>query len=421
MASKTRPDRTPDALCLTREEIEGLSGELEAYCAIFRPLFARREQRDWMEVYLEGLVTPSIERKSIEPMILAIKGADDNAVRAAQQFIGAGAWDDDVILARHRVEVAVTMGEPDGVLTLDGSDFPKQGKESVGVKRQYCGQLGKRANCQAGVFLGYVSSKGYTLLDRRLYLPKEWVDSPLYAERREKCGVPRDLEFRTKNKLAWDMIESLQREDSLPHRWVACDEAFGRDTGLLDQIAGSGLWYFAEIPKDTRVWVGRPATEVPEWKGRGPKPQRSRVLEGQPETQGVEDLAASIAVEDWTRCAIKEGTKGPIIADFFAIQVAAVREDLPGPDVWLVLRRNAETGEVKYFVSNAPADTPLSTLVRTAGLRWPIETCFEEGKQYLGMGDYEVRTWKGWHHHMTLCLLAHHFLVRTQQNLKKKQ
>jgi SRSO17 transposase len=308
---------------------------------------------------------------------------------------------------------------PRELLTLDGSDFPKQGKESVGVKRQYCGQLGKRANCQAGVFLGYVSSKGYTLLDRRLYLPKEWVDSSDYAGRRERCGVPDGLEFRTKNELAWDMIESLQRERSLPHRWVACDEAFGRDSSLLDHIAGSGLWYFAEIPKNTRVWVERPATEVPVWKGRGRKPQRSTVLEGQPEAEVVADLAASFSGEAWTRCSIKEGTKGPIIADFIAARVTAVRDDLPGPDVWLVLRRNAETGEVKYFLSNAPADTPLSILVRIAGLRWPIETCFEEGKQYLGMGDYEVRTWKGWHHHMTLCILAHHFLVRAQHKFKK--
>lgn len=418
---KTSPIGTPEGLSLTREEIESIADELGAYCAIFAPLFARREQRDWAGVYLEGLVTPSIERKSIEPMILAIKGADANAVRGAQQFIGAGAWDDDVILERHRAEVAVTLGEEDGVLTLDGSDFPKQGKESVGVKRQYCGQLGKRANCQAGVFLGYVSSTGYTLLDRRLYLPKEWVGSPLYAGRREKCGVPRGLAFRTKNELAWDMIESLQREGSVPHRWVACDEAFGRDTVLLDRMAGVGLWYFAEIPKDTRVWVERPATEVPVWKGRGRKPQCSKVLEGQPEAQEVANLAAVAAGEAWTRCSIKEGTKGPIIADFLAVRVAAVRDALPGSDVWLVFRRNTETGEVKYFLSNAPADTPLSTLVRMAGLRWPIETCFEEGKQYLGMGDYEVRTWRGWHHHMTLCLLAHHFLVRAQQKFKKNR
>jgi len=419
MATQTDPIETTVALSLTREDIQGLGEELRAYHAIFAPLFARKEQREWAAVYLEGLVTPSIERKSIEPMVLAIQGVDGNAVRAVQQFIGAGAWEDDVILQRHRAEVAVTLGEEDGVLTVDGSDFPKQGKESVGVKRQYCGQLGKRANCQAGVFLGYVSSQGFTLLDRRLYLPVEWIRSPQYAERREKCGVPPGVAFRTKNELAWEMIESLAREGSVPHRWVAFDEAFGRDSVLLDRIAGLGLWYFAEVPQDTRAWLQRPATEVPAWSGRGRKPTHPRIVEGQPEAQAVSDLAAACSGQAWTRCAIKEGTKGPILADFLALRGTAVREDLPGPEVWLVLRRNTETGEVKYFLSNAPADTPLSTLARIAGLRWPIETCFEEGKQYLGMGHYEVRTWKGWHHHMTLCLLAHHFLVRAQQRLKK--
>lgn len=419
MAIQTDPSETTIALSLTREEIQGLGEQLRAYHAIFAPLFARKEQREWAAVYLEGLVTPSIERKSIEPMVLAIQGADGNAVRAVQQFIGAGAWEDEGILRRHRAEVAVTLGEEEGVLTLDGSDVPKQGKESVGVKRQYCGQLGKRANCQAGVFLGYVSSQGFTLLDRRLYLPEEWVRSAQYAERREKCGVPSDVAFRTKNELAWDMLESLARERSVPHRWVACDEAFGRDTVLLDRIAGLGLWYVAEVPKDTRVWLERPATDVPAWSGRGRKPTHPRVLEGQPEAKAVSDLAASCAREVWTRCSIKEGTKGPIIADFFALRVISVRQDLPGSEVWVVFRRHTETGEVKYFLSNAPADTPLSTLVRIAGLRWPIETCFEEGKQYLGMGHYEVRSWKGWHHHMTLCLLAHHFLVRAQHKLKK--
>ena len=416
----TETIEAPALLSFTPEEINALVEELQAYHGIFSPLFARREQREWAAVYLRGLVSPCAERKSIEPMILGINGADLNAVRAAQQFVSAGAWDDTAILQRHWVEVDATLGEQDGVAIVDGSDFPKQGKESVGVKRQYCGQLGKRANCQAGVFLGYASSKGYTLLDRRLYMPKEWLTWSEYAERRNKCGVPDDLAFQTKNELAWDMIESLHRQKLVRCRWLACDEAFGRDTALLDQITSLGLWYFAEVPLNTWVWPERPATEIPPWSGRGRKPQRQKLLEGQPSAQSVCDLAASLPSQVWTRCSIKEGTKGPIVADVHAMRATSVRSKLPGSDVWVVFRRNVETGVIKYFLSNAPADTPLSTLIRIAGLRWPIETCFEEGKQHLGMGDYEVRTWTGWHHHMTLCLLAHHFLVQAQQRLKKK-
>jgi SRSO17 transposase len=408
-----------EPLCFSESELRAVVEEVHDYHAIFAPLYARREQRQWGELYLQGLVSPDIERKSIEPMVLTIQGANINAVRAVQQFVGAGAWDDGVILKQHRREVQATLGEEDAVITLDGSDFPKQGKESVGTKRQHCGELGKTANCQAGVFLGYVSRKGYTLVDRRLYVPEEWVRSPAYQERREKCGVPKDLVFRTKNELAGEMIEALVAQAALTCRWVACDEAFGCDTGLLDRIAAVGLWYFAEVPENTRVWTKRPIAQVPTWCGRGRKPKRPVIPEGQPSPRAVSEIAQRLPTQSWSRHTIKEGSKGPIVADFAALRVVAVRDALPGPDVWLVLRRHLETGEVKYYLCNAPAETSLDELVRISGLRWPIETCFEEGKQHLGMGDYEVRSWAGWHHHMTLCILAHHLIVRVQLKLKK--
>ena len=171
------------------------------------------------------------------------------------------------------------------MLTLDGSDFLKQGQESVGVKRQYCGEVGKRANCQAGVFLGYASHKGYTLLDRRLYLPHEWVEDEAYAERRRRCGVPTDMPFKTKPTLGWEMIQAVQQAGTLRCRWVTCDEAFGRDTDCLDRVAELGLWYFAEVPHDTQVWRQRPATAVPAWSGQGRKPTRTRVLAGEADTR----------------------------------------------------------------------------------------------------------------------------------------
>ena len=174
---------TTPVMELRPQDVENLVEELQAYHAIYSPLFQRREQRDWSAAYLRGLLL-AIPRKSIEPMMLALKGADPNAIRAMQQFVGDGAWSDDAILKRHWREVDDTLGDEDGVLTLDGSDFLKQGQESVGVKRQYCGEVGKRANCQAGVFLGYASYSGYTLLDRRLYLPREW------GGRRRLCRTP---------------------------------------------------------------------------------------------------------------------------------------------------------------------------------------------------------------------------------------
>jgi SRSO17 transposase len=403
---------------LSPYDIDNLVDELRAYHAIYSPLFQRREQREWAADYLHGLLL-DIPRKSIEPLVLALRGDDANAIRGMQQFVGAGAWSDQPILEHHWGEVDQTLGDEDGVLILDGSDFLKQGRESVGVKRQYCGEVGKRANCQAGVFLGYASYAGYTLLDRRLYLPQEWVEDDSYADRRRTCGVPHDITFKTKPELGWDMIRAVVDHQVLRCRWVTCDEAFGRDSALLDQVASSGLWYFAEVPQDTRAWRLRPETAVPQWSGRGRKPTRARLCPGQAEAEEVKAVAAGLPSAQWSRQLIKEGSKGPLVADFAVSRVVAVRAGLPGPEVWLVLRRNLATGELKTYVCNAPVATSLQTLARLSGMRWPIETCFEAGKQYLGLGHYEVRSWRGWHHHMTLCLLAHFFLVRQQQRLKK--
>jgi len=409
---------TAPAMELTSQDIAALLDDLRTYHAIYSPLFQRREQRTWAANYLQGLLL-EIPRKSIEPMILALGGADAKAVRAMQQFISDGRWDDAPILRRHWQAVDTTLGEEDGVLTVDGSDFLKQGQESVGVKRQYCGEVGNRANCQAGVFLGYASRHGYALLDRRLYLPREWVEDEAYAERRRKCGVPADVTFQTKLALARDMIDAVCQAKTLRCRWVTCDEAFGRDTVFLDQVASSGLGYFAEVPHDTHVWRQRPKTIVPVWSGHGRKPSRRRLGPGQAASETVSVLAQALPVANWACHLIKEGSKGPMVADCAALRVVAVRDGLPGPEVWLVLQRSVTSGEWKTYLCNAPAATPLGTLVRLSGMRWPIETCFEEGKQHLGMGAYEVRSWRGWQHHMTLCLLAHFFLVWVRLRLKK--
>jgi SRSO17 transposase len=281
-----------------------------------------------------------------------------------QQFMSEGSWDDTATLHRHWQEVDRDLGEDDGVRLLDGSDFLKQGCESVGVKRRYCGELGKQANCQAGVFLGYASRKGYTLLDRRLYSPQELVTEAAYVERRRRCGAPEEITLTTKPRLGLERRRAIRQASPLRCRWVIGDEAFGRATDRPDRIAEIGLWSFAEVPHDTRVWPQRPAIGLSPGRGRAPPPTHVRLEEGEAEPATVVQLAAMLPRKCWRRRTIKAGSQGPLVARLSRLQVIAVREGLPGPAVWLMLCYHARTGELKTYLGNAPAQTSLATLVR---------------------------------------------------------
>ena len=368
---------------LAIQDIQDLVEELRAYHALYSPLFQRREQRIAAHTYLQGLLA-TLPRKSIEPMVLAVDGVAPQAVRAMQAFISEGMWNDAQLLHQHWKEVETEWGADDGVLLVDGSDVPKQGVHSVGVKRQYCGELGKRANCQAGVFVGYVSSQGYTMLDRRVYVPAEWLTDDAYAARRMQCGLPPELTFHTKPALAQEMLAAVVQTQALRCRWVVADEAFGGNPDFLDGGARLGLWYFTAVPHTTRVWWERPATHVPPGRGRGCRPQRERLGEGAPAACTVMEVAAALPAEAWTRQTIQEGSQGPVVAACAALRVVAVRDALPGPDVWLVLRRHLDTGEVKTYLCNAPVGTALATQVRLSGLRWPIETAVKTASNCWG-------------------------------------
>ncbi|MCA1598662.1 MAG: IS701 family transposase [Chloroflexi bacterium] len=396
-------------------DLESIGEDLVAYHARFAPLFARQEQRDWAAVYLRGLLVADVPRKNVEAMALRLLGAGpgaDRRVRALQHFVGEGAWEDDAILAEHQRYVDETLGEADGVLIIDGSDVPKQGTHSAGVARQWCGASGKKDNCQAGVFLGYASRKGATLLDRRLYLPAAWFTEE-YQERWRACAIPAGTPFQTKRELAVDLVTRVVQRERLRARWAVCDEGFGDDPALLARLEALGLHYLAEVPCNTQVWpVHDPATGQPR-----PAPQQWIP----PQKASRAQLPAAA----WQRYRILEGSKGPLVADFAAVRAVAVRDRLPTAEVWVVLRRKVDgppdVPVLKYYLSNAPADTPLETLVWVSGMRWPIESCFAECKGELGLDHYELRFWPGWHHHMTLVLLAHHFLIRLQARLDQRE
>jgi SRSO17 transposase len=382
--------------------------ELKAFHRSFSPLFQRKEQRHWSHMYMQGQLL-NLERKAIEPMARALEGGN---VQAMQQFISAGAWADERILHAHQAEVAETLGEPDGVVILDGCDFPKQGDDSVGVGRQYCGPLGKVANCEASVVLAYVSSKGYTLIDRRLYLLAEWFADD-HRERWEKCGIPDGTPFQTKPQLAWAMLEPLRARGIVPFQWVTMDEEYGRDTALLTHLDNAGLYFMAEVPHSTRGWRQRPKTALPPAPVTGRAPTRVRVVPGTPKPRRADEWAKVLPGKAWQRFTLKEGTKGPLVVEIAALRVTTVEDKLPGREEWFVFRRRpGYMHELKTYRCNAPADTPIETLARMTAMRWPVDESIEECKGELGMDHYEVRGWTGWHHHMTMTFLSHLFLVQ---------
>jgi SRSO17 transposase len=379
-----------------------------------------------------------VPRKNIEAMVLRRLGAGpdaDRQVRAAQYFISAGKWDDAAVRAAHQRLVDETLGEDDGVLLIDGSDVPKQGRHSVGVIRQWCGATGQRDNCQAGVYLGYASRVGYALLDGHLYLPEPWFTAA-WQERWTNCGSPTAIHFQTKHELAAALVTRVMSEHRVRAQWVACADGFGNDPALLDRLAAHAVWYLAEVPCATLVWPlaqpdgtdrARPQCWVPPRhpSGRGRPPHAQRLHPDSPLRVRVDEWAAQVPTARWQRYRLLEGSKGPLVAEFMLVRAVPARDGLPGPAGWLVVRRTLPSDEeppvYKYLLSNAPATTPQSALVRVSGLRWPIASCFTEGKSEVGLDHDEVRTWRGWQHHLTLVILAHFFLIRLGLRLNQRE
>lgn len=403
---------------LSEADWQALSDELIRYHRRVRDVFGRREHRRWSIVYLCGQLS-ELERKTIEPMVLKLVGPDRNAIRGLQQFIGRGAWSAEALLARVQTLAAEWLAHPDGVLIVDGSGFPKQGVHSAGVAYQYCDAVGKVANSQEGVFAVYASPAGASLVDARLYLPAEWFDE-MHRAYWPKIDLPSETPFHTEPALALDMITGLVQRNQLPFAWVTADEHFGQIPAFLDGVAALGKWYFAEVPTDTRVWLRTPAVCRP---GPGPLGQprpEPRLAPNAPRPVAVREWLRGLPAGRWRRYTIKEGSRGPIVAAFTFERVTLVRDRLPGPRVWLVVRRSLGLQpEVKYYLSNAPATCAPLDLAHLSGWRWPTETVFEEAKGEVGLDHYETRTWPGWHHHVAQTALAHLFLVRLQILLKK--
>jgi SRSO17 transposase len=392
---------------LSTKDVRSFLNELKKYMKLFKPAFVRVEQIQKSLIYLHGLLGNST-RKNVEQMALGQK----EKVRSLQYFVGQSQWETEPVIAIHQELIGKTLGEEDGVALIDESSAVKQGTESVGVATQYCGSVGKIANGQVGVYLGYASRKGYSLIEGQLFMPEKWFEEE-HAEQREECGVPEDLVFETKPEIGLKLLKNVIKRDKLAFSWVAADALYGDSPAFRDGVAATGKYYFTAIKENSLIWCTAPKVYVPQWSGHGRHPTRLRLSDTRKHPIQVNQLVKKIQKQDWVRAVIKEGSKGPIICDFAFLRVTESRGGLPADELWLIIRRNLDDpSEIKYFFSNAPVSTPLNEFVRISGMRWPIETIFEEAKGEVGMDHYEMRSWLGWHHHMLLVSLAHHFLVR---------
>jgi SRSO17 transposase len=404
--------RRNETLNLT--EFEKVTATFADFHREFASLFGRKEAIQRSEQYLRGLLVQQTDRRNAENISEAV---EDATPRALQRFLTESPWPDEPVIHRLQEHVGRLLNSPDGVFVLDETGFPKKGKKSVGVTRQYCGTLGKVANCQLGVFLAYVSEQGHALIDKRLYLPKEWTSNP---ERCREAGVPEKVGYQSTAELGLSMLGQVRAQGHLAGQWVTGDEAYGKVPTLRDDLDNEGWLYVLEVPCSQPVFSQPAKTEVPAWSGHGPHPTKQRLVEGEPGPQAVEVVAASLTEADWQLLTVAEGAQGPRTYLFAAQRVWESRDGLPGRECWLVLRRNPDGSEPKYYLSNAPADTPLLILGQVGAKRWPVETEFQTEKGETGLDEYEVRSWPGWHHHITLSLLAGAFLLSLQQDWGKK-
>jgi len=392
---------------LSTRDVKLFSNELKKYMKLFKPVFIRAEQIQKSLTYLRGLLGNST-RKNVEQMALGLR----EKVRSLQYFVGQSHWETEPVMAVHQGLIGESLGEEDGVVLIDESSAVKQGTASVGVAAQYCGSVGKIANGQVGVYLGYASRRGYSLIEGRLFMPGQWLEEER-AEQRQACGVPQELVFKTKPEIGLELLENAIKRGKLPFFWVAADALYGDSPAFRDGVAAMEKHYFTAIKDNTLIWCSPPKVHVPPWSGHGRHPTRLRLSDKRKHPIPIKELVQKIQRQDWTQAVIKEGSQGPIICDFAFLRVTESRAGLPAAELWLIIRRNLEDpSEIKYFFSNAPLNTLLEEFVRISGMRWPIETIFEESKGEIGMDHCETRSWMGWHHHMLLVALAHHFLVR---------
>ena len=372
------------------------------------------DRQEPLKNYCKGLLLPG-ERKSIEPMAARLDPGGVEPMRQSLHHLVAKApWSDDALLAQVRNQILSAMEKQGPVVAwiIDDTGFPKKGKHSVGVTRQYCGQVGKQENCRVAVSLSVATWAASLPIAYRLYLPKEWADD---AGRREKAEVPEEIEFQTKPDIALDQIRAAVAAEA-PRGVVLTDAAYGMNTGFRDALTELKLQYVVGVQSSMTVWEpGKQplAAKAPGKMGRPPRLLR-RTVNHQPVS--VKQLAVRLPASAYKELSWREGTDRKLRSRFAAVRVRPAHRDYwksePHAEEWLLIEwPKGESEPAKYWISTLPSSTKLKALVKMAKQRWIIERDYQELKQQLGLGHFEGRNWRGFHHHATLCIAAYGFLV----------
>jgi SRSO17 transposase len=370
--------------------------------------------------YCVGLIMPG-ERKSVEPMAAVTAPARVAAQhQSLLHFVGEGGWSDEKVLAKVREMVLPQMERhgPIEAWIIDDTGFPKQGRHSVGVARQYCGQLGKQDNCQVAVSLSLANGAASLPVAYRLYLPQEWTDD---RERLRKAHVPQDIGFKTKHEIALDQLRWACAA-GLPRGVALLDAGYGNNSDLRADITALELTYVAGILSNTTVWPsGTGPLPAKKWSGRG-RPPKLLQRDASHRPISVKKLALGLPKRAWHRVEWREGTAEPLSSRFARVRVRVARRDFKRsesrPEEWLLIEWPKDEPEpTKYWLSTLPEDITLHRLVYFAKLRWRIERDYQELKQEVGLGHFEGRGWRGFHHHATLCIAAYGFLISERETI----
>jgi len=364
--------------------------------------------------YCKGLLLPG-ERKSIEPMAARLDPASVQPMRQSLHHLVAKApWSDEALLEQVRRQVLPAMEKHGPVVAwiVDDTGFPKKGKHSVGVTRQYCGQVGKQDNCRVAVSLSVAAWSSSLPIGYRLYLPKEWAED---AGRREKTEVPEEVEFQTKPEIAMDQIRAAV-EAKVARGIVLADAAYGIHTEFRDGLTGLGLQYVVGVQSSMTVW--EPGKQPLPAKLRGKMGRPPRLLQRNPDHPpvSVKQLAMSLPSSAFKEITWREGTDRKLRSRFAAVRVRPAHRDYwkaePHAEEWLLIEwPRGEAEPAKYWIATLPSTTKLKAFIKMAKHRWIIERDYEELKQELGLGHFEGRNWRGFHHHATLCIAAYGFLI----------